>query len=92
MVPELRLTPPFKIELGAVGLTGVRLSVPPPRYATSGEFFQDTANFIRVVSGLTDKIIGEIVEAFVRKLCDLAGCDESFIPPSLLPPSDGFSD
>jgi hypothetical protein len=85
LIPDLGLSSPFKIELGAIGLKGLRISGPlnRPTYTTSGEIFHDTAYDIKIVGDLTDSIIAEIVEGFIHKLCDLAGFDVSLIPRSM---------
>jgi hypothetical protein len=85
LVPDLGLSSPFKLELGAIGLKGLRISGPlnRPTHTTSGEIFHDTAYDIKIVGDPTDSIIAEVVEGFTRKLCDLAGFDESLIPRSM---------
>jgi len=73
LIPDLGLSPPFKIELGAMGLRGLRLTLPSNPYVSSGQIFQEAAHMVRVVEGLTDAIIKAIVDDFTHKLCDLAG-------------------
>jgi len=84
LAPDLDLSPPFKIELGAVGLKGLRISGPlnKPTYATSGEIFRDVVHDTKIVDNLTDSTIAEIVQGFLHKLCDHADFDERLIPSS----------
>jgi hypothetical protein len=74
---ELGLSPPFQIEMGAIGLNGLRMSLPN----NQGEFynqlsepiFEPEIRFRIVVNDPSASALESIVNSFIARMYDLAG-------------------
>jgi hypothetical protein len=72
---ELGFDPPYTIEVGAVGLTDVRLSMPAPNAwnEVSGPIHEEELRIRRVLNGVAPRNRHAMIEEFRRALYDLAG-------------------
>jgi hypothetical protein len=73
---ELGFTPPFQIEMGAIGLNGLRLSLPPSRrkwlHELSEPIVESQLQFRMVLDDTSISAQDALVQSFVKKLYDLA--------------------
>lgn len=75
---ELEISPPYEIEVGAVGLKNMRLSLPAARLFYQNQFSEpvyDEEFYIRAVVNNVTGVIEKIIMDFMRGLYDLAGVD-----------------
>lgn len=75
IIRELGFDPPYTVEMGAVGLAGARLSMPPPNpmNQVSGPIHQNQLPIRRVLNDTAPASRDAIVSEFRRSLYDLAG-------------------
>ena len=79
---DLGVAPPYQIEMGAVGLQDMRLSLPPPggaRGEVSEPVYEDEIKLRRVLNDISAESQRAVVDEFLDKLYDLAGVTRS--PP-----------
>lgn len=72
---DLDFGPPYTVEMGAVGLTDVRLSMPPPNQwnEISGPVHQDQLRVRRVLNDASADAQRAVVDQLLRELYDLVG-------------------
>ena len=74
---ELGLSPPFQIEMGAIGLNGLRMSLPDNRREfynqLSEPIFEPEIRFRVVVNDPSAAALDRIANSFIVKMYDLAG-------------------
>lgn len=79
---DLGVAPPYQIEMGAVGLKDMRLSLPQPvsvRGEVSEPVYEDELKLRRVLNETSAESQRAVVDEFLDKLYDLAGVTRS--PP-----------
>ena len=73
---ELGFTPPFQIEMGAIGLNGLRLSLPQSRrkwlHELSEPIVESQLQFRTVLDDTSISAQDALIQSFVKKLYDLA--------------------
>ena len=74
---EIGVVTPYQIEIGAVGLKDMCLTLPETKrewlHRMSGPIHEDQLQFRRVLNELTVPAQNKLVEEFLRRLYDLAG-------------------
>lgn len=72
---ELGIVPPYRVEIGAVGLRNVALSLPNPSHFTSqvsGPILDDGLVFSETLSNVSPGTQKVLIQEFIRRLYDLA--------------------
>jgi len=73
---ELGFTPPFQIEMGVIGLNGLRLSLPQSRrqwyHELSEPIFDSQLQFRMVLNDTSISAQDTLIQSFVKKFYDLA--------------------
>jgi len=73
---EIGVAPPFHIELGAVGLKGLRVSLPQSHrrwfHELSEPIFEDQLQFRKVLNDTSESAQEALVQDFIKQLYDLA--------------------
>jgi hypothetical protein len=72
---KLGIAPPYQVEMGAVGLKDMRLSLPQPitLERVSEPIYENELKVRRVLNDTSKAAQGDLVEKFLSKLYDLAG-------------------
>ncbi|HEX4367899.1 MAG TPA: hypothetical protein VH023_13770, partial [Rhodopila sp.] len=73
---ELGIEPPYEIEIGAIGLQDVSLSLPQPvnpfANQTSRPMFQDQLIYPQSLTAISPRAQHDAIHEFIRQLYDLA--------------------